>query len=183
MLVDVTFSLGLTAILFIATLSACKFIIPGFEFWPPPNASSWQHRVFRGLFRVFFYSLVALSVLDFQTGSIWRLLTGSVLFGVGFGFAMRWTNRLGWQDAFGDPSTLKTDEPFAWSRNPIYVLSIVGMIGWGVAIGSKPLSILLECWALLYVAAPFLEEPWLEQQFGEEFRAYKARVPRYFRLF
>lgn len=167
----------------IASLSVSNFIKPGFEFWPPPNPKSWQYTTFRVLFRVFFLVLVVLTFTDFQASNLWRYLVGGVLFAVGFGFALRWTSLLGWRDAFGEATGLKTEGPFAWSRNPIYVVSIFGMVGWAIVVGSAFLTILLGIWSLLYVGAPFLEEPWLERQFGEEYRNYKKRVPRFFRFF
>lgn len=176
------FVIGLVAAIVITLLSVGKFIKPGFEFWPPPSPHSWQHRTFRALFRVFFLALVLLTLTDFQQGSVWRYGAGSLLFVVGFGLALRWTGFLGWRDAFGESTGLKTKGPFTWSRNPIYVVSLVGMIGWGIGAGSSYLSILLGIWGLLYLGAPFLEEPWLEREFGQDFRDYKAKTPRYFRL-
>lgn len=57
--------------------------------------------------------------------------------------------------------------------------AIVGMIGWGITVGSWWLSWLLVVWALFYVVAPFLEEPWLSREYGSEFDLYKANVPRF----
>jgi len=182
MLITLATTLGVAVLVVICLLSIGKFFVKGFEFWPPPSPDSWQHSVFRWLFRVFFVTLIVLSVLDFQSDSVWRYLIGAVLFLVGFGLAVRWTGFLGWRDAFGDPNKLKSTGPFAWSRNPIYVVSIVGMVGWGIAIGSTYVSVLLAAWAALYIAAPFLEEPWLARQFGHEFEEYKDKVPRYFRI-
>ena len=175
----VMFAIGLATVFAITTLSMMKFIKPGFEFWPPPSPNSWQHHTFRSLFRTFFASLLVISVSDFHTGSTWRYVLGGSLLVIGFGFALRWTGFLGWRDAFGEAPVLKTEGPFAWSRNPIYMASIVGMIGWALTMGSWYVSVLLGLWGLLYICAPFLEEPWLEQEFGEAFRDYRRRVPRY----
>ena len=184
MLSQVAFWMGLSAAMAVAGLSVLTFVKKDFEFWPPPNLASWQHRTFRGLFRVFFAALVVLSIADFDgaSGSPWRYGVGGALFVVGFGLALRWTGRLGWRNAFGEAKGLKTEGPFAWSRNPIYVVSIVGMIGWGLIVDSSYLTILLFLWAALYVGAPFLEEPWLEKKYGDDFRQYKGRVPRFFGL-
>jgi len=177
------FAVGLVAVIAITTLSMLKFIKNDFEFWPPPSSTSWQHSVFRWLFRVFFFCLIGLTIVDFHAGSMWRYVLGGLSFVVGFGFALRWTGFLGWRDAFGEANGLKTQGPFRWSRNPIYLVSIVGMVGWAVAVNSSYLSILLGIWALLYMGAPFLEEPWLEREFGDDFRRYIEKAPRYFRLF
>ena len=179
---SVVFATGLAAVIAITTLSLLKFIKPGFEFWPPPSPKSWQHATFRTLFRVFFSVLVILTMVNLQSGSLWRYLVGGALFVIGFGLALRWTGYLGWRDAFGEATGLKTQGPFAWSRNPIYMVSIIGMIGWAIVVGSPHLTILLGLWALLYLGAPLLEEPWLEREFGQAFVDYAKRVPRYFAL-
>ena len=33
--------------------------------------------------------------------------------------------------------------------------------------------------ALVFVVAPLTEEPWLEEQYGEAYREYRKRVPRF----
>lgn len=37
----------------------------------------------------------------------------------------------------------------------------------------------LQLWALMYVIAPFMEEPWLVQKYGKQYLVYKSRVPRF----
>ncbi len=179
MLPTVVFLVGFTAAFVIVVLSSARFIKRGFEFWPPPSADSWQHGAFRALFRVFFLSLLVLSVADFHPGSPWRYLLGAALLIVGFGFALNWTGFLGWKNAFGEATGLKTKGPFAVSRNPIYVVSIVGMVGWAILVSSWYLAALLTFWACLYIAAPFLEELWMKENYGTEFEDYAADVPRF----
>ncbi len=173
------FSIGLAALISIVVLILWQFVNDDFQFWPPPSPHSWQKKGFRVLFRIFFVSLIVLTYLDFNTGFTWQYLVGGILSIAGFGFAVHWTGYLGWRDSFGEPTELKTSGPFAWSRNPVYLVSIVGMIGWALFINSLLLTILLGFWATLYLAAPFVEEPWLEREFGEEYQNYKNRTPRY----
>jgi len=75
---------------------------------------------------------------------------------------------------------LMTDGPYRFSRNPmlvgIYIYDIGVMIG------------LWSWWSLLVFLAQVIlltlqvrsEEKRLEKDFGNEYRAYKSRVPRYF---
>ena len=76
---------------------------------------------------------------------------------------------------------LVTDGVFGSTRNPLYV---------GVSIALCGLALILDLdWILLLIAPSFLllhfavvrrEERYLEQKFGDAYRRYKARVPRYF---
>ena len=78
---------------------------------------------------------------------------------------------------------LMTDGPYAFSRNPmllgIYIYDL-GVLAW-----------LWSLWPLLVFAVEVVlltlqvrsEEKRLEADFGEEYLAYKSRVPRYFTLF
>ncbi len=132
MLIVVVYIVASCAGLAILSLSLATLVRPNFQFWPPPSASSWQHATFRWLFRVFFVGVVSLSVLTANTPlPLSRYAIGALLLVLGFGLALKWTNVLGWRIAFGEAEGLKTDGVYRWSRNPIYVVSIIGMIGWG----------------------------------------------------
>jgi protein-S-isoprenylcysteine O-methyltransferase Ste14 len=75
---------------------------------------------------------------------------------------------------------LATTGLFTWTRNPMYVGG--GLLLLGIAIGYA-----LD-WVLLFLALsqPIVhygiilrEERYLEEKFGDEYRHYKERVPRY----
>ena len=104
---------------------------------------------------------------------------GGILFCMGFGFAVRLTLHMGWRNAFGEKRGLVTDGFFSKSRNPVYVATWVGLAGWALIANSFLVSMLLGFWAVLYLLAPIFEEPWLEQMYGAEFRAYKQQVRRF----
>ncbi len=78
------------------------------------------------------------------------------------------------------PERLVTTGPYRLSRNPMYVAVIVILIGWALLFSSTTLWIYA---ALVTVAFQlriiFGEEPWLAQRHGEEWRAYRVRVPRW----
>ena len=97
----------------------------------------------------------------------------------GFGIAVWITLQMGWRNAFGEKRGLVSDGWFRFSRNPVYVATWVGLSGWGLIANQLQVTILLLAWALLYVLAPFFEEPWLDTQYGAAYRAYKARTRRF----
>ncbi len=180
MLPILLFLIALAPMTVIAALILLQLVKSDFQFWPPPSPQSWQKKMFRALFRIFIGSLIVLSVVDFNPSSPWRYLLGAILLIGGLGIAVHWTGYLGWRNSFGEPTGLKTDGPFARSRNPVYMVTIIGMIGWALLVNSYLLWILLGLWALLYLAAPFIEEPWLESRFGQAYQEYKDNTPRYF---
>ena len=71
--------------------------------------------------------------------------------------------------------------PYSVTRNPLYVFSTIGAMGIGAQTGS--LIVALGFGILCYVAFSIViraEEKFLEQNFGEPYRAYCRDVPRFF---
>ena len=98
---------------------------------------------------------------------------------IGFGMAVRITLYMGWRNAFGEKLGLKTTGWFGLSRNPIYVFTWLGMIGWAMLANSWMITFLLSAWAIMYMVAPYFEEPWLEAEYGEDYLKYKKSVRRF----
>ena len=159
-------------------------ISKSFEFFPPPSKGSWQHTTFISLFRLFVYSLIALSVLRFEHSNEWgRIIFGSGLLATGFGLAFFITFQMGWRNAFGEKRGLQTTGWFRFSRNPVYVATWVGLVGWGIVVPDILVITALMLWAIMYLMAPFLEEPWLEEQYGDDYRTYRRSTPRFLGVF
>lgn len=68
--------------------------------------------------------------------------------------------------------------PFAFSRNPIYVAFLLIYFGYAAAILSW-LIILRIPLAFYFYKSAIQEEKKLEQIFGKQYLAYKAKVPRF----
>ena len=69
--------------------------------------------------------------------------------------------------------------PFSLVRNPLYLFSLTGSVGVGLATGSVTvLALLIGFFALVYPHVIADEERRLERRLGAEYLAYKARVPR-----
>lgn len=75
---------------------------------------------------------------------------------------------------------LISDGPYSVSRNPLYFFSIVGAIGVGAQVGSLVLALLCGfiAWAV-FLHTVLREEAALSAAFGDDYRAYLARVPRF----
>jgi protein-S-isoprenylcysteine O-methyltransferase Ste14 len=151
-------------------------------FWPPPSVTSWQSRAFRWLFRIGVGSLLGLSIVlvRAQPSSAPFALQGAAMFGLGFGMALRITRQMGWGTAFGGQGRLITQGWFAHSRNPVYVATWLGLVGWALLVPHYLALIPMALWAAVYVAASFWEEPWLRQTYGAAYDEYAERVPRFF---
>jgi hypothetical protein len=65
-------------------------------------------------------------------------------------------------------------------RNPLYIGNFLGVVGFGFAVEQPVLAVLLGAAFMLgYPAVVAREETDLERIFGERYREYCARVPRW----
>ena len=79
------------------------------------------------------------------------------------------------------PTTaLITGGVFEYTRNPLYVGVSVALCGIALIFDLDwVLLLILPSCAFLHFAVVRHEERYLEQKFGDDYRRYKARVPRY----
>lgn len=75
---------------------------------------------------------------------------------------------------------LVTSGPFSLTRNPLYFFSLLGFVGAGLVFESVTLAVLM---GLVFFVAHWptirTEERQLEALFGDEYRRYRERVPRF----
>lgn len=75
---------------------------------------------------------------------------------------------------------LVTVGPFSVVRNPLYVFSLIGVTGIGLITGMLTVTILFQVMFLAYHHATILrEEVSLREAYGEPYRDYMLRVPRW----
>jgi protein-S-isoprenylcysteine O-methyltransferase Ste14 len=79
-----------------------------------------------------------------------------------------------------DRSYLLKGGLYTFSRNPMYLSELTLLLGWIIFYGSVAVLIAFIAWYLFfeYYVVP-LEERTLEAHFGEAYREYKSRVPRW----
>lgn len=82
---------------------------------------------------------------------------------------------------FNPPRELVVAGPYRWSRNPMMTGLLTAMLGGAFMLRSAALAaIVLPVVALImYLVIRFVEEPELEQRFGEAYRRYRAATPRF----
>ncbi|GAC1583735.1 MAG: hypothetical protein NVS3B28_03710 [Candidatus Velthaea sp.] len=84
-------------------------------------------------------------------------------------------------DPFKPTTALATGGIFRLSRNPAYVGATAIYIGIALAARSIPAFTFLPiALALLDRGVVDREERYLEEKFGQEYRSYRAHVPRWF---
>lgn len=75
---------------------------------------------------------------------------------------------------------LATGGVYAHVRNPMYVGMALLVAGLGIALASDwTLAMLVPAALVMHVGVVKREERYLEAKFGDEYRRFKARVPRY----
>ncbi|HEX9341248.1 MAG TPA: isoprenylcysteine carboxylmethyltransferase family protein [Thermoplasmata archaeon] len=77
------------------------------------------------------------------------------------------------------PAVLVTVGPYAWTRNPIAMSHAAALIGLSVLVGSVSAVAIVVALAVPVHLAMLREEATLEARFGDAYRAYAARVPRW----
>jgi protein-S-isoprenylcysteine O-methyltransferase Ste14 len=117
-----------------------------------------------------------------------RILVGIIALVVGLSIvigANRIFRRIGTNVNPSQPAlVLATTGIFTWTRNPMYIGG--GIVLLGIAIAGAfdwVLLLLVLSLPLLHYGIILREERYLERKFGEEYRRYKSKVPRYWGRF
>lgn len=78
-------------------------------------------------------------------------------------------------------SEIVSGGPYSMTRNPLYFFSAIGAIGIGAMTGSMVIALAFGVltW-LAFLTVILVEEEFLERTFGEPYRAYMQKVPRFF---
>ena len=113
-----------------------------------------------------------------------RIIIGAMLIAAGGALAipaMRGFRSAGTHvEPWKPSSALVTGGIFGWLRNPMYVGLALIVVGLGIALASDwMLVMLVPAVLLLHFGVVKREERYLEAKFGDAYRAYKERVPRY----
>jgi len=133
----------------------------------------------------------AVSLLSLHNGwvvghpSSWNLL-GLIPLLVGlagslWGMVLHFSKSNGELDWEPDKNYLLTHGPYSFSRNPMYLFELTLLFGWVLFYGSVAVLIeFLVWWAFFHFFQIPQEEQTIEIHFGEAYREYKRKVPRWF---
>ena len=158
---------------------------PELRFWPLPDRPSWRHDVMRIVGVVGPLSIVGvllLGVLDWNS-FVWRhwtrFVVGGLLFVAGGAFALWGFFGLGIHASQGLGGPLLASGAYRYSRNPQYIGTICGLMGYGLICNSTLTLVAWTLWSSWYVLAPFAEEPWLRERLGAPYVEYSSKVRRF----
>jgi len=72
-----------------------------------------------------------------------------------------------------------TEGPFAVSRDSGYVGDLVLIASHIALTDSRLAAVARALRSVWFLLAPFAEEPWLEEHYGDAYREYKKQCPRF----
>jgi protein-S-isoprenylcysteine O-methyltransferase Ste14 len=172
----------LAAQLVLYVFTAISTFAPQHRTWPPPGRGTWQFYVtwflsWVTLSGVFLLALLAGNSLGLPA---WlRLGAGVPLFAAGTALLFWGFRELSVQTTLGLQGRLIRTGPYRWSRNPQYVGTCLYLASLVLLSGSHLAAIGCLAVAGWFLTAPFIEEPWLAERYGEAYAAYRREVPRF----
>lgn len=154
---------------------------PARRIYPMTSPNGWYY-VMWFLFGFVFITNPVFIFLDWNSGpwssglrfwlAVPLIILGSAL--VSWGIAT-----LGARKTSGLADELVAQGPYLVTRNPQYVGDFLLFVGVVVFANSGVVAVTHLLTALVLLMAPLAEEPWLEEQYGEPYVAYRRTVPRY----
>jgi protein-S-isoprenylcysteine O-methyltransferase Ste14 len=180
---DVLFMVGLAVAGLLLGLLLLTMLVPALRIWPTPGPGSWQGYVFWPLFRGLNVLCVLMALVDravYLGLPVWiRALAGIVLAAsvAVFIYSFR---VLGRDNSYGAQDGLVTRGIYRWTRNPQNAMLMVVYAALAVTADNGPTYLLCAAMIAVYFLMVLLEEPWLAGIYGEPYRRYCQRVPRFF---
>ena len=177
------FLTGAAAAAGLLTLLVVTLCVPRFGLWPTPGAGSWQGYVFWPLFRSLNVLCFAIAFVDrtaWHGLPWWIRLCALVLLVVSIVLFVYAFRVLGRDNSYCSVDGLVTSGIYRWSRNPqnAMLMVVYGCLAFA-ADGARAYAL---CAAMIavYGLMVLAEEPWLEAAYGDAYRRYCKRVPRFF---
>jgi protein-S-isoprenylcysteine O-methyltransferase Ste14 len=114
----------------------------------------------------------------------WRIMSGGIIFIAGLLVTIAARQTLVRHGTNVNPlhptTVLVTDGMFRRTRNPLYVGIMVTQVAVALVFALDWLLLLIvPNWVILHFAVVLREERYLERKFGDAYRRYRTRVPRY----
>lgn len=179
---EVIFAITSVVNLVILATVVQSWLWPARRVWPPPGRDSWQFWWTWTLVGLLCSGILLLAILDWNTFVFphWsRFIPGGGLFTLGNALAWWGVAVLSLSSTAGLSGDLVTSGPYRFSRNPQYLGDIAILIGVGLLTNSLLVSLAVLPAVISCIIVPLAEEPWLAEQYGEQYERYKQSVRRF----
>jgi protein-S-isoprenylcysteine O-methyltransferase Ste14 len=182
MAVELVFGINLVFELLLGTALIVSLLYPKYRVWPPPKKGSWQYWHIHFSTESSILCFFALGFLDWNTFFLkhWlRFVFAPFFIAVG-AIIFLWALRtLTINTSLGLKEKLVTDGPYRCSRNPQYLGTVLFFSGTMLLFNSLYQFLTGIIGIIWFLLAAFVEEPWLRDQFKEEYDTYRKEVPRF----
>ncbi|HET7155062.1 MAG TPA: isoprenylcysteine carboxylmethyltransferase family protein [Hyphomicrobiaceae bacterium] len=179
----VLFAIGGTVAAVLLGLLVLTLAFRSLRIWPTPGPCTWQGYVFWPLFRSLNVLCFAVALADrgnFLGLPVWMRLVASMLLTGSIALFIYSFRVLGRDNSYGAQDGLVSRGVYRWTRNPQNTMLVVVYGCLALAADSGPTYVLCAAMMAVYVLMVLAEEPWLAAAYGEPYRRYCSRVPRFF---
>ena len=180
---NIVFLIGAGVAAALLSLLVLTLLIPTLRIWPTPGEKTWQSYVFWPLFRslnVMCFVVAVASYSNFLGLPMWIRLAALAVLITSIAVFIYSFRVLGRDNSYGAQDGLVIAGIYRWSRNPQNAMLMVVYGALAIAADSGPAYALCLAMVAVYVLMVLAEEPWLAAAYGEPYRDYCRRAPRFF---
>lgn len=180
---DIVFMAGLAVAALLLGLLLLTMLAPAVRIWPTPGPGSWQNYVFWPLFRGLNVLCFLMALADRVTllgVPVWMRALASLVLVSSIALFVYSFRVLGRDNSYGARVGLVTRGIYRWTRNPQNAMLMVVYGALAITADSGPTYLLCGAMIAVYFVMVLLEEPWLAGIYGDAYRCYCRRVPRFF---
>jgi protein-S-isoprenylcysteine O-methyltransferase Ste14 len=114
----------------------------------------------------------------FESSGLWLIGLGVFIFAISLGFGTP-LFRITPLTRPHRKNPLRIDGLYALIRHPFMLCDIIWPLRWSLIFGSVLGTVLTPIWWLVIYILTYVEEEALVQEYGDAYREYQARVPRF----
>jgi protein-S-isoprenylcysteine O-methyltransferase Ste14 len=178
---DVLFMVGLAVAALLLGLLLLTMRVPSLGIWPAQG--SWQSYVFWPLFRGLNVLCFMMALADSRVLlglPVWMRTVAAIVLAASVALFVYAFRVLGRDNSYGAQDGLVMRGIYRWTRNPQNAMLMVVYGALAIAADNGPTYLLCAAMIAVYFLMVLLEEPWLRDTYGEAYRRYCQRVPRFF---